>query len=104
MKLRNHEKQVRKNKGVQNFASLTATVATITTGTLTTGNITTANITTDNITSAVVNSGSFGVLKIPMKSVTTTSSTSAPFWVSGAGTWFFIRVRGVVKSGHLGTG
>ena len=97
MKLRNHDKQVKKNKNVQNFTSLTAAAATLTAAT-----ITTATVTTDNVVTATVNSGSFtGMLKVPIKPTVTSSSTAAPFWVSGDRGYFFLRIKGTVKSGAL---
>jgi hypothetical protein len=66
--------------------------------TLTTAVITTGNITTGNINNAIVATGLFHVLRIPIVA----HNVSGSMWVSGNGSYFFIRAKGVTKSGSLG--
>jgi hypothetical protein len=93
--MRLFEKQIRKMNQISSNLKLNS--ATFGTSTITTGNITTGNITTGNINNAVVATGLFHVLRIP----TAAHNVSGSMWVSGNGSYFFIRAKGTTKSGSL---
>jgi hypothetical protein len=89
--MRLFEKRIRKLNEIDNKLKLDNV-------TLGTSAITTANITTGNINNAVVATGLFHVLRIPIAA----HNVSGSMWVSGNGSYFFIRAKGVTKSGSLG--
>jgi len=100
MKLRNFLNRIRKDNLIKDIKNLEATTGTITTLTSTTATITTGTITTATLTTATVATGTFtGNLNIPVTNSPVTATGS--FYVSGDGSYMFVRVAGAWKSGAL---
>lgn len=90
MRMRQFEKAIKKDNVLK-------PQLTLATGTITTLTSTTGNITTGNITNAVVSSGIFNVLRIPLAA----HALSGSIWVSGNGSYLFVRGRSVTASAAL---
>lgn len=102
--MRIFQKNIRKNNKIANNLDLTGATFTNATADMTAatiGSITSTTITNNSNAQikgiATVSTGVFGCLRIPIVA----HAVSGSMWVSGNGSYFFIRAKGTTKSGSL---